>query len=68
MKNRTPRLTALAHTTTSIVKKNKNKNKKHTLFVKSKGPSPPCDGLLKFTFMLGGKNNYYQLNCKLRYK
>ena len=25
----------------------------HTLFVKSKGPSPLCDGLLKFTFTLG---------------
>ena len=31
----------------------------HTLLVKSKGPSPPCDGLLKFTFTLGCIYNSY---------
>ena len=31
----------------------------HTLFTKSKGPSPLWDGLLKFTFTLGGNHNYY---------
>lgn len=31
----------------------------HTLFAKSKGPSPLWDGLLKFTFTLGGNHNYY---------
>ena len=31
----------------------------HALFTKSKGPSPLWDGLLKFTFTLGGNHNYY---------
>ena len=40
----------------------------HTLFAKSKGPSPLWDSLLKFTFSLAANHNYYQLNYKLHYK
>ena len=65
MKNRRPRLTALADTTDPVVKETTHCSQRAS---RSKGLSPLYDGLLKFTFILGGNHNYYQLNYKLRYK